>query len=362
MFTNNRSCVIINLEVNMNILEIWNHPELFENYDFSHIDDEVQFIQNKRNEFEIFNKTIKELNNRIDIDFIKDSELIEGNQIFELKDISFDEEFEELYETNIFNKKVKNSKIDDFFLGEYRTFLKNGRLTIYRKDPLTNNIYKFNCSIPKHLSTLKYALDLARKENALIEQGNKVDISTKFIENMHEKMFEDYIQINLRLSKTRSEVIRPEGYGQFRRTIQVNGQEHKYNVAVEGTKWSATDSDDVKNEMETLIENYNNSTLHPILKAILFKVCLIKIHPFRDGNGRLSRILLNYMLVRNGLPTVTIRGTHKDEYFEALDTAIETQDFSKIIELLINNLNQRLNQYLTLYHKLDLNNIESLSL
>ena len=296
----------------MNFLDIWNHPELFKDYDFAEIDKKVKFIQENRINFKEFDKTIKELNNRIDIDFIKDSELIEGNQVFALKDINFDDEFEELYETNIFNKKVKNTSIDDFFLGEYRTVLKNGRLTIYRKDPKTSAIYKFNCGMPKHLSALKQALELARRENALIESGINVDITSKFIQNMHEKLFEDYIQINLRMSRFGNEIIKPEGYGKFRRTIQVNGKEHKYNVGVAGTNWTPTDSDNVEHEMKTLIENYNNSKLHPILKAIIFKVCFIRIHPFRDGNGRISRVLLNYMLVRHGLPTVTIRGTHKD--------------------------------------------------
>ena len=339
----------------MYFLDVWQHSELFKNYDFSKIDEKVKFIQENRLNFEEFNKTIKELNNRIDIDFIKDSELIEGNQVFELKDISYDEDYEELYETNIFTKKVKNPTIDDFFLGEYRTILKNGRLTIYRKDQKTGIIHKFNCSMPKHLSALKNALDTARKENAQIEEGKKVPITTKFIQNMHEKMFEDYIQINSRLAFNRHDIIRPEGYGKYRRTIQINGQEHKYNVEVQGTNWTPTDSDEVEKEMNILLDHFNNSTLHPIIKAVLFKVCFIRIHPFRDGNGRLSRLLLNYILVRNGLPTVTIRGTHKDEYFNALDTAIETNNYSQIIEMVTKEINQRLNQYHCLYYKLDLN-------
>jgi len=347
----------------MDLLEIWNHPELFEEYDFSDIDKKVNIIQQTRQEHEMFNKVIKELNNRIDIDFIKDSELLEGNQIFALKDINFDDEFEELYETNIFDKKVKNSKIDDFFLGKYRTILKNGRLTIYRKDPETGHIYQFKSGMPKHLKALKDALDQARKDQALILEGNNVNVSLKFIESIHEKMFADYIQINTRLNKIPGKPhIKPEGYGKVRRTLMINNNEHKYNVEVEGTNWQTTDSDFVAQEMNQLIESYNNSTLHPILKAALFKICFIKIHPFRDGNGRTSRILLNYMLVRNSYPTVTIRGNHKDAYFQALDTAIETNDFSLFINIIKKELSQRCDQYFNLMSKLNLDlNIDDLS-
>lgn len=338
----------------MDILEIWNHPELFEKYNFSALDRKVQIIEKIRECSSLYDKVIKELNNRVDIDYIKDSELLEGNEIFELRDINFDEDFEELYETNIFDKRVKNPGIDDFFFGKYRTVLKNGRLVIYRKDPVSNKIFQFKCAMPQHLKALKNALTRARKEQALISAGKNVDVTTKFIENVHEEMFQDYIFINTRQSRYSTELIKPAGYGEFRKTIFIRGNEHKYNVEVEGANWQPTDSNEVGSEMEQLLKCYNSSKLHPILKAALFKICFIKIHPFRDGNGRTSRILLNYMLVREGYPTVTIRGIFKDKYFSALDSAIEEGNYSQIISMIVNELEQRCEQYLNLITKLDL--------
>ena len=104
--------------------------------------------------------------------------------------------------------------------------------------------------------------------------------------------------------------------------------------------------------MQKLIDYYNNSTLHPILKAIIFKACFIRIHPFRDGNGRTSRILLNYMLVREGYPTVRIRGTHKQEYFDALDNAIIHNNYTPLINLIKETLEDRCSQYLSLTQKI----------
>ena len=349
----------------MNILDIWKHPELFDDFNFDNLDKKVKLIEDMRQDCDVYNKVIKELNNRVDIDYIKDSELLEGNEIFELKDINFDEDFEELYETNIFDKRVRNSSIDIFFLGKYSTVLKNGRLVIYRKDPETGRIYKFNCSMPKHLKALKSALETARKELTLLNAGSKTPVTTKFIEKKHEELFQDYIQINTRLNKIPGgPPIKPEGYGKFRRTILINGKPHNYDVEVEGCSWQPTKSDLVAEEMSQLCEYYNSSNLHPILKAAIFKVCFIKIHPFRDGNGRLSRLLLNYMLVREGYPTVTIRGINKEMYFESMDSAIEENDFSKLIEIIKRELNLRCEQYLALMKKLNLHkdlNIEELS-
>lgn len=336
----------------MSFLDIWEHPELFSEFDFSEIDSKVKYIQELRKNNELYHKVIKELNNRIDIDFIKESELIEGDKAYALRHIVYDEDCEDLYETDIF-KKVKDAKVDDFFFGEYRTILKNGRLEIYRKDPQSNTIYQYKCAMPDHLIALKDALDTARKEQALIEAGTKVELTSKFIESLHEELFKRFIEINLRANKIPGgPPIKPAGYGEFRETIYINGNEHKYNVEVDGAGWNPTDSNEVRAEMQKLLDYYNNSTLHPILKAIIFKACFIRIHPFRDGNGRTSRILLNYMLVREGYPTVRIRGTHKQEYFDALDSAIISNNYAPLINLIKETLENRCAQYLSLTQKI----------
>ena len=339
----------------MNILDVWDNPELFKDINFNVIDKKIDYINTVRESSTLLDNIIKELNNRIDIDFIKDSEQLEGNTILELQNIDFDDDYEELYETNIFDKTVRSKNVDDFYLGKYRTIIKDGDLTIYRKDPETNVIKKFKCIMPTHLQALKDVLSQARKEKELISQGKNPKVSSSFIEKTHETLFDYHILINTRLNRDPNEPpIKPEGYGKFRRTLILNGNPHKYNVVVEGANWQPTDSDLVNEEMQTLIDKYNRSSLHPILKAIIFKACLIKIHPFKDGNGRISRLMLNYMLVRNGIPTVTIRGNHKAQYFKAMDAAIVKNDYSLLLQIVRAELNQRCNQYISIIKKLEL--------
>jgi Fic family protein len=56
--------------------------------------------------------------------------------------------------------------------------------------------------------------------------------------------------------------------------------------------------------MEKLLEWHakeeNDPVLHPLLRIAVFNVLFLAIHPFQDGNGRLSRVLTNLMLLRAG--------------------------------------------------------------
>ena len=42
------------------------------------------------------------------------------------------------------------------------------------------------------------------------------------------------------------------------------------------------------------------------------------LHPFRDGNGRLGRLMSNFILLKMGQPLLVIPSTHREEYISAL--------------------------------------------
>ncbi|KKR86280.1 MAG: Filamentation induced by cAMP protein Fic [Candidatus Woesebacteria bacterium GW2011_GWB1_41_10] len=74
---------------------------------------------------------------------------------------------------------------------------------------------------------------------------------------------------------------------------------------------------------------------HPLLTIGIFLVHFLQIHPFQDGNGRLSRILTNFLLLKEGyvyVPYVShekIIEDNKPEYYLALRTSqrnLETKE------------------------------------
>lgn len=74
--------------------------------------------------------------------------------------------------------------------------------------------------------------------------------------------------------------------------------------------------------MTDLVDWYNKAEQEgiytPIELAILFHYRYIRIHPFEDGNGRIARLLMNYILARHGYPMIVIRSRLKNYYLEAL--------------------------------------------
>ena len=61
--------------------------------------------------------------------------------------------------------------------------------------------------------------------------------------------------------------------------------------------------------------------LSPIGRALLVHMEFVTIHPFMDGNGRLARLLMNYVLLSAGLPWVTIRSDERVPFFRAIESA-----------------------------------------
>ena len=74
--------------------------------------------------------------------------------------------------------------------------------------------------------------------------------------------------------------------------------------------------------MSDLIDWYNDAErsgkFTPIELAAIFHYRYIRIHPFEDGNGRIARLMVNYILIRHDYPMIVVRSRKKKEYLEAL--------------------------------------------
>ncbi|XP_020657518.3 protein adenylyltransferase FICD isoform X2 [Pogona vitticeps] len=83
---------------------------------------------------------------------------------------------------------------------------------------------------------------------------------------------------------------------------------------------------DVEKQMVEFVHWMNSEDamgLHPVEFAALAHYKLVYIHPFVDGNGRTSRLLMNLILMQAGYPPITIRKEQRAEYYHVLEVANE---------------------------------------
>ncbi len=77
---------------------------------------------------------------------------------------------------------------------------------------------------------------------------------------------------------------------------------------------------EVTNLLETMLAEYQAKNHENIIKRISkFHLTFEHIHPFIDGNGRIGRILNNYLLIREGFVPINIKFIDRKKYYEAFE-------------------------------------------
>ena len=125
------------------------------------------------------------------------------------------------------------------------------------------------------------------------------------------------------------------------------GKYRNQNVTISGANHIPPEYVVVPELMEKLIINYKDwDDYHPIIRAALLHGELVKIHPFIDGNGRTSRLIMNMELMSCGYVPVIIKKENRLKYYEALDKGHTTKDYTDFVKLVAEAENHMLDRYL----------------
>ena len=96
-------------------------------------------------------------------------------------------------------------------------------------------------------------------------------------------------------------------------------------ITEEGKIFKFAEPHDVPIKMQELMDWFHKEMEHPTLSIASFLAELhhrfIVIHPFDDGNGRVTRLWVNYVLLKLGYPPLVIKSEDKRNYFAALQRA-----------------------------------------
>ena len=142
-----------------------------------------------------------------------------------------------------------------------------------------------------HQEAIAFIKDLAQK-NTSLNEGELLSIHNLILRGIH-----------------------PQDAGRYR----------KVQVMIKGSTYMPPQPHRIAKEMEDFFIWYetNKNKTHPIVLAAEIHERIATIHPFIDGNGSTSRLVMNLILLQNGYIIANIKGDYESriQYFQTLETA-----------------------------------------
>lgn len=149
--------------------------------------------------------------------------------------------------------------------------------------------------------------------NLILDTHDAIEIKENHVHHLHKSLLQE---------STKDESHRGN-YKKLSNKVVAN-----YPGGHQKTIFNTTEPFLVKGEMETLFswtkENFEKETLHPLIIISTFVYEFLSIHPYQDGNGRLSRLLTTLMLLKQGYDFMQYASMEieiekrKKEYYSAL--------------------------------------------
>ena len=160
--------------------------------------------------------------------------------------------------------------------------------------------------VKNHAAALDFLEQMVRERTPLTEH---------LIKQYHAMLFEKIDYVEAHEGRIRVEA------GRYK-------TEKNHVIRLDGKIRDFTDPLQVAGEMEKLIECYEaeKGKRHPIELAGMLHHRLVSIHPFTDGNGRVSRLVMNTLLMQAGYTPAIIPVEEKQRYLEALQSADDGDD------------------------------------
>lgn len=165
----------------------------------------------------------------------------------------------------------------------------------------------------------------------------------------HNKAF-SYVKKCISDNKTLDENIVKDIHSILMENILVGGVYRNVEVRITGAKHKPPAPSEMYYQIKEFFSNMNSkSDLNPIELAAWTHAEFVKIHPFVDGNGRTSRLIMNYQLMSNGFLPVSVNKEDRLEYFNHLEEYAVNGNLSPFIDFVAELEEQQLDEYLSIF-------------
>ena len=131
------------------------------------------------------------------------------------------------------------------------------------------------------------------------------------------------------------------------------GKYRNVQVLISGAKHVPPQPFLVPKQMEDLFIWYNENKdhLHPVELSAEMHERLVTIHPFIDGNGRISRLLMNLILIQNGFPIAILKGDAESrlKYYGTLATAQIENNKQPFLDFIAENIEETMERIIKVF-------------
>jgi Fic family protein len=109
---------------------------------------------------------------------------------------------------------------------------------------------------------------------------------------------------------------------------KIVGKYRDHDVKISGSDWIPPTHKRIREEMRKIFQWYyfERKKLHPVELGAILHNKLVRLHPFSDGNGRTSRVVMNWILMKNKFPMFYIELRDKIHYYEAIEEGDKGKD------------------------------------
>lgn len=165
----------------------------------------------------------------------------------------------------------------------------------------------------------------------------------------HNKAFA-YVKKCISENKQLDEYIVKDIHSILMENILVGGVYRNVEVRITGAKHKPPAPSEMYYQIKEFFSNINSkSDLNPIELAAWTHAEFVKIHPFIDGNGRTSRLIMNYQLMRNEFLPVSINTEDRLEYFNLLEEYAVNGNLVPFVDFIAKLEEQQLDEYLSIF-------------
>lgn len=131
------------------------------------------------------------------------------------------------------------------------------------------------------------------------------------------------------------------------------GKFRDVNVVVRNSRGDIIHSGVPKEELKDYLKDFigwykeNKNSFKPLTLAAILHNQFERIHPFQDGNGRVGRLLLNFILLKKGYPPINISFEDRKEYYQTLQEYSKRGNLKPTLRFLIGQYRKTLKQVTT---------------